>query len=68
MAKHIQPAVFHDIMIDLRDRMDQKRAENLDDWKSADSSKTNRRSDPRCSQIYLSNSTLFAKQSISTHA
>jgi hypothetical protein len=31
MAKHIQPAVFHDIMIDLRDRMDQKRAENLDD-------------------------------------
>jgi hypothetical protein len=31
MAKHIQPAVFHDIMIDLRDRMDQKRAENLED-------------------------------------
>ncbi len=31
MAKHIQPAVFHDIMIDLRDRMDLKRAENLDD-------------------------------------
>jgi len=30
MAKHIQPAVFHDIMIDLRDRLDLKRSENLD--------------------------------------
>jgi len=29
MSKHINPAVFHDIVLDLRDRMDQKRAENL---------------------------------------
>jgi hypothetical protein len=31
MAKHIQPATFHDLMIDLRDRLDLKRADNLDD-------------------------------------
>ena len=29
MSKHVNPAVFHDLMLDLRDRLDQKRAENL---------------------------------------
>ena len=29
MSKHINPTVFHDIILDMRDRMDQKRAGNL---------------------------------------
>lgn len=31
MAKNINPAVFHEIVLDIRDRMDQKRADNVQD-------------------------------------
>jgi hypothetical protein len=31
MAKHMEPSVFHELIIDLRDRMDSKRADNNDD-------------------------------------
>ncbi len=31
MAKNINPAVFHEIVLDIRDRKDQKRAENVQD-------------------------------------
>jgi len=30
LAKHVNPAVFHDVIIDLRDRMDQKRLDNAE--------------------------------------
>ncbi len=29
LSKHIEPATFHELIIDLRDRMDSKRAANL---------------------------------------
>ena len=29
-ARRINPAVFHDVILDLRDQMDQKRADNTD--------------------------------------
>jgi hypothetical protein len=29
MSKHINPAVFHDVVLDLRDRIDKKRADNI---------------------------------------
>ncbi len=31
LSKHVNPAIFHDVVLDLRDRMDAKRAENLND-------------------------------------
>ena len=31
LAKHINPAIFHDVVLDLRDKLDAKRAANLQD-------------------------------------
>ena len=31
LSKHVNPAIFHDVILDLRDRMDAKRAGNLND-------------------------------------
>ncbi len=36
MSKYIHPAIFHDVVLDLRDRLDQKRAQNISETDTAE--------------------------------